>query len=733
MNRLLAACLVAVLWAAAARAETYWVDGANADASDSNPGSQAEPWHTLPYALKSLAPGDTLMIKGGIYRETVTIPRSGEKDKPITLKAAPGERVIITGADVIKGWRKCTPDDVAPMIRNSQLAPRLDKLWVADLDWSPERLIESADKTVAFKLARLPAEGWWQPTKAEGRKVFYDDAHLTQADPKAWDGWTVAALYSAGGGVTRHTDFTFDPQARKITLAKDWSDYADIEPNRDTYFMENHPAAIAGPGQYAFRKTDKGVRLFAWPTRLKDGLPVVEGTRRTEVLTPANVGFLVIDGLELCYSANQIIGHNTATHDTTIQNCYIHHAAGYGIGMSPERVAIRHNVFREVSNGIVFHGCKDSVIEENDVGWCLVDGFDGANGIRNLRIVRNIFHNNFRFGHPDNIQFWSDIDGVLVQDNVLLNGGQSVMSSNLRNTRFLNNLIIGSHAVALIVGGEAGGPVYNMDRCTPEERTQRLQTFETGDTDHIEIDHNTVCASALQPTAFWGSGFTVTNNILAPLHESPMYTIASVRTMKADYNLLVRPEGSKKFLVVAHPIVKTQEGDKEILAMKADFGTSTLEMLRDKWGCEKHGAVADPKFVNAPKFYIVSHYGYVAACTATKLITWGKVAGSIAVGDNIEIAFDGVPRKVTEVGEYQGQGYIVFDKPLAATPEFSVSIADWGDKTDFTWNLALRDDSPGKKAASDGTDLGSSLNLQNYMKGDFNGDGKRDLPNLPKE
>jgi hypothetical protein len=721
------ALLAVALSAGWAGAATYYVDGAGAQAADANPGSQEKPWKTLGRAVQGLKAGDTVILKGGVYRETLRLAASGEKDKPITIKAAPGERVIITGADPITGWKKCAKADLPGN-------PNVENIFVVDLDWQPAQLIESSSKRVAFKVARLPKEGWWPPTKAEGRRVFYDDANLTQTDPKAWDGWTIAALYSSGGGVERHTDFAFDPQAHKITLAKDWSQYADIDPKRDTYYMENHPSAIGGPGVYAFKKTDKGLRYWVWPTKLQGQEPQVEGVRRTEVVTPNSVSFVVLDGLEICFSANQGIGHNVKLSDSVIQNCYLHDCAGYGIGLYPgERVTIRHNIFREVSNGIVLLSPKDVTVEENDVGWCLVDGLDAADGVRNLTIARNIFHNNFRFGHPDNIQFWTDVDGLVIQDNVLLNGGQSVMSSNLRNARFVNNLIIGSHAVALIVGGESGGPVYNMDRCTPEERTKRLQTFETCEPDHIEVRHNTICGSALQPTGFWGSGFTVTSNILAPLHESPMYSVGSLRTMKADYNVLGRSAASKKFLIIVYPIQKAAAGDKETLDMKGDFGTVSLEMLRDKWGLEKHGSVGEPKFVNAPKFYIVSHYGYVSACTRTKLITWGKVAGNIAVGDNVEIAFDGRPRKVTEVGEYEGQGYVIFDPPLAAIPEFSVPIANWGAKTDLTWDLRLRDDSPGKKAAEDGSDAGSNINLQSYMKGDFNGDGKRDLPELPKD
>ena len=46
------------------------------------------------------------MIHSGVYREAVTVEASGTKDKPIRFEAAPGENVVITGADVIRSWKK---------------------------------------------------------------------------------------------------------------------------------------------------------------------------------------------------------------------------------------------------------------------------------------------------------------------------------------------------------------------------------------------------------------------------------------------------------------------------------------------------------------------------------------------------------------------------------------------------------------------------------------------------
>lgn len=61
------------------------------------------------------------------------------------------------------------------------------------------------------------------------------------------------------------------------------------------------------------------------------------------------------------------------------------------------------------------------------------------------------------------------------------------------------------------------------------------------------------------------------------------------------------------------------------------------------------------------------------------------------------------------------------------------TIANWGDKTDIRWDTRPAQDSPAIKAGKNGVDIGSNLSIQDYARGDFDGDGVRDLPVLPKE
>jgi hypothetical protein len=48
--------------------------------SDSNPGTQAQPWQTINHAAKKVRPGDTVLVAPGAYSENILISQSGKPD-----------------------------------------------------------------------------------------------------------------------------------------------------------------------------------------------------------------------------------------------------------------------------------------------------------------------------------------------------------------------------------------------------------------------------------------------------------------------------------------------------------------------------------------------------------------------------------------------------------------------------------------------------------------------------
>lgn len=86
---------------------SYVVDNQHPSASDQNPGTATAPWRTISRAAAVLRPGDAVIIREGVYRESIT-PRTGGTGprSRITYAAYPGETVVVTGADLADGWRR---------------------------------------------------------------------------------------------------------------------------------------------------------------------------------------------------------------------------------------------------------------------------------------------------------------------------------------------------------------------------------------------------------------------------------------------------------------------------------------------------------------------------------------------------------------------------------------------------------------------------------------------------
>ena len=67
--------------------------------SDSNPGTEQEPWRTVEGSLAKLEPGDTLLLREGVYEEAigpVSVP-DGTEAAPILVTSHPGEQATIRG------------------------------------------------------------------------------------------------------------------------------------------------------------------------------------------------------------------------------------------------------------------------------------------------------------------------------------------------------------------------------------------------------------------------------------------------------------------------------------------------------------------------------------------------------------------------------------------------------------------------------------------------------------
>ncbi|MBN2584086.1 MAG: hypothetical protein JXL80_13555, partial [Planctomycetes bacterium] len=238
---------------AATQAATYYVDQNHPAASNSNPGTEALPWLTMSQAAAVMVAGDTTIVKAGIYRERFGLSRSGTETQPITLKGAPGQRVVLSGAGLLTGWTQCT-EAIA------KGNPNYGDIYYKDISWEATALYQDE---LPLTKARIPNSGWWI---AQGgtTTTMTDPVNLTQAD----DYWNGAEIFLWDTSITAQYTrdiIDFDSATSTITVNSAWNGTQVPQAGADRYYLRNKVELIDVEGEWATEEVSPGVwRVYVW-------------------------------------------------------------------------------------------------------------------------------------------------------------------------------------------------------------------------------------------------------------------------------------------------------------------------------------------------------------------------------------------------------------------------------------------------------------------------------------
>lgn len=109
----------------------YYVDPQHPGATDDFWGYAAVPFKTVAKALAVAEPGETIVLRGGIYRETIAPSKAG-----LSLRAMKGEKVVVSGADLIVGWKREAGAWTAPLATEPKTVLRDGQKWT-DFTYDP--------------------------------------------------------------------------------------------------------------------------------------------------------------------------------------------------------------------------------------------------------------------------------------------------------------------------------------------------------------------------------------------------------------------------------------------------------------------------------------------------------------------------------------------------------------------------------------------------------------------
>ena len=629
---------------------------------------------TIQKAVDAAKGGDVVLVKAGTYGG-FKVQKLFE-GAPLTIKAAPGERVTLSGMQKIEGWK-----DEGGGVFSAKVPSRVDSLLVG---------------YVEQQCARWPKDGTRLPilTADADARTFRTSP---VSDPKlarvAKDPKDVRCFFyfAFGNAFSSRRIQSYDPGTGDIVFSQEeWMKW--IRPENNTYSFVNHPALIDLPGSWAFvsepggdPKSTAGTVYFK-PVKKAD-LARTQYCAADRPLVAVGhhknpSGNIVLDGFEI--AGSRAAGVQIGGDGVTVQNCLVHHnGAGIAARMAKDLKVRSNVVVANGGNGIGLASVENALVEGNEVALNQVDGIVVAGNIsgkktgtpganpptKHVVVRRNYIHHHIYQAHPDNTQMYRDVSDVVYEENFNICGGQSIMAEEAEDVTVRGNLFMGCDAVMLICGH--------------------------GNSHRWKFEGNTLWGAGYGFFSFTGHDYSVTKNLF--IGGSMDYGQLDSTKVDSSGNRFA----PSFFARTAKPWRKYTD----------------LAKAQSELGQEKGSSVCAVPSSNFPSAMAVSG----ANGSSLDSLALRKDAAArtdlFAPGDRIELNCDGVLRTVKSCAN----GVLSFSPALEAPPYRGVMVFNW------------------KKAKSADIDIrqvdgcGSPVSPAAFRRGDLLGSGRRTIPAIPAD
>ena len=343
--------------------------------SNANAGTFDQPFQTIQAAANVAQPGDTVFIRGGVYRETVVPPRSGTSTQPITFQPYHGERVVIDGADPIGNFSSYRGSiyqaNVSWSLGDGQNQLFFDGQMMNEARWPNTSLDVShpSFSTTTWGVAQLQSSG---PSTATIGVPLNDPAG-------AWVGATIHI--SPGPGWVVQTGTVIASTPGSLTYLYQPATPEEVPSAGNQFYLTGLFRTLDTSGEWYL---DNGGKLYFWtPQNANAAGHDVELKHRQYAFDLSGRSNIDIAGLGIFGCT---INTDASSSNNTIQNItarYVSHATINAVPWNAQ--------YHPHTSGIILNG-TNNVLKDSTIDFSSGDGvfLGGSNNTVQNSVIQNV-------------------------------------------------------------------------------------------------------------------------------------------------------------------------------------------------------------------------------------------------------------------------------------------------------------------------------------------------------